>query len=561
MLEGTTCIELTNVKTGEKEKYEYKNMVTNAIRDIMKNPMYINRTTMKSLMPFYKNLFGGLVCFDTALEEDADNYFLPFEVDTIASGSVDYKNTTDDLVRGSYSSAESEINEEEGYVKFVYDFSTLQGNGNIKSICLTHKNIGQYLGFGIFNDEKIKNKYIKDSIYNNNNGIGYHSDDEAIIQDPNYFITGVINDAIGLDDADADVSLNRALLIYTDTQEGSGYISNLFNINFEEDKGTFLIKTCDREKDSHGDNIGFIYSFKLYNLPLNFKKLPSIFTPKYHSRYKKINQLDIRGLDFFNSLPNELQENLADETIRSLTTDGNNIQDGYRVLTTFYDEKTNKIHLLLWRINGKTAILKSGESGYYLFHYTLDFDNNQINFINYTYFDKSYWIDVSYYNSEFHRMKKLIDDIYIFFTRGKILYRLNIEDLTIESFYTFDNNITIMGYYDNCILLKSVNRPTYDNTSSSSFNYLIYFNYKTKQYKVSLLTVPDRYEQESLIFIDEIKPFIFISRDNNSSNQHYYIQNKLGIRKDYLATINNLPEPIEKTEEKTMKITYTLREV
>ena len=33
------------------------------------------------------------------------------------------------------------------------------------------------------------------------------------------------------------------------------------------------------------------------------------------------------------------------------------------------------------------------------------------------------------------------------------------------------------------------------------------------------------------------------------------------IRSNYLATINDLPSPVEKTPDKTMKITYTLREV
>lgn len=36
MLKGTTKIELTDVKTGEKEVYENHNMVTNALKDIFK---------------------------------------------------------------------------------------------------------------------------------------------------------------------------------------------------------------------------------------------------------------------------------------------------------------------------------------------------------------------------------------------------------------------------------------------------------------------------------------------------------------------------------------------
>lgn len=37
MLKGTTRIELTDVNTGEVETYQNSNMVTNALRDILKH--------------------------------------------------------------------------------------------------------------------------------------------------------------------------------------------------------------------------------------------------------------------------------------------------------------------------------------------------------------------------------------------------------------------------------------------------------------------------------------------------------------------------------------------
>lgn len=36
MLKGTTRIELTDVNTGEVETYQNSNMVTNALRDVLK---------------------------------------------------------------------------------------------------------------------------------------------------------------------------------------------------------------------------------------------------------------------------------------------------------------------------------------------------------------------------------------------------------------------------------------------------------------------------------------------------------------------------------------------
>ena len=43
----------------------------------------------------------------------------------------------------------------------------------------------------------------------------------------------------------------------------------------------------------------------------------------------------------------------------------------------------------------------------------------------------------------------------------------------------------------------------------------------------------------------------------------YFTKGKMEITKDvrYLATINNLSEPVVKTSSKTMKVTYTITEV
>jgi len=42
---------------------------------------------------------------------------------------------------------------------------------------------------------------------------------------------------------------------------------------------------------------------------------------------------------------------------------------------------------------------------------------------------------------------------------------------------------------------------------------------------------------------------------------HYYYSNYVWLNTNYLATINNLSRPIEKTSDKTMKITYTIQEM
>ena len=50
-------------------------------------------------------------------------------------------------------------------------------------------------------------------------------------------------------------------------------------------------------------------------------------------------------------------------------------------------------------------------------------------------------------------------------------------------------------------------------------------------------------------------PFMLMyDRDEMAIRRHVYLMTP------YLATINNLPTPVQKTADKTMKITYILRE-
>lgn len=79
MLKGTTRIELTDVNTGEVETYQNSNMVTNALRDILK-PLGLSKRPNRFLnefVPYYEHLLGGILCFDTEIPEDADNYYPP----------------------------------------------------------------------------------------------------------------------------------------------------------------------------------------------------------------------------------------------------------------------------------------------------------------------------------------------------------------------------------------------------------------------------------------------------------------------------------------------------
>lgn len=152
MLKGKTIIELTNVKTGEVERIEDDNMVTNALNHIFEPFGHYKKpekllTDTSNIIPYYQNLLGGILLFDGEINENAEQLFAPSSVNLTACGVYGRQNDTTNTCRGDYNMTESEVNLTEKYVKFVYDFGTSQGNGNIACVALTSKRAG-YCGYG-----------------------------------------------------------------------------------------------------------------------------------------------------------------------------------------------------------------------------------------------------------------------------------------------------------------------------------------------------------------------------------------------------------------------------
>jgi len=148
-IKGHSTIELTNVKTGEVERYEDDNMVTNAIQ------LYLNDLGMFNISPIHMDavrqsliptLLGGVLAFDTAITENANNIICPSGVKMIANGVYDVTSNDSVTEMGSYNSSESGWLSD-GKYKMVWDFTTTQANGNINCVCLTSANHG-YIGEG-----------------------------------------------------------------------------------------------------------------------------------------------------------------------------------------------------------------------------------------------------------------------------------------------------------------------------------------------------------------------------------------------------------------------------
>lgn len=144
MLKGTTKIELTDVVTGKKQVFEKHNMVTNAVSNLFQPTLghLTSEEILRSYIPAYRGLLGGLLLFEEAIPENVNTIYPPAGNKLIGCGRFETTNTSANTILGSYNPAESVYDAANKKMKFVYDFNTSQGNGTIASICLTHADAG-----------------------------------------------------------------------------------------------------------------------------------------------------------------------------------------------------------------------------------------------------------------------------------------------------------------------------------------------------------------------------------------------------------------------------------
>lgn len=163
---GKTIIELSDVNTGEKRIYEDTNLVTNALDHFFNDdPTLIgyrelsdgnNKLTRlygwwaQFFFPLFKRLLGGVLLFSENLPEDPECIYAPANRDCVGYASVDSYSGTNTF-RGNWNESESgELEDGTGY-RFVWDFSTSQANSIISCVCLTTPFGGRF-GYGMSPD-------------------------------------------------------------------------------------------------------------------------------------------------------------------------------------------------------------------------------------------------------------------------------------------------------------------------------------------------------------------------------------------------------------------------
>lgn len=154
-LKGTATIELTNVRTGRKEVIKHDNLVTNAVSDIFGyNPLGFR--------------FGNFTPADGVVSTDFRNYAFPIWKNLIGglllygepleenpakyhadddNPLIGYAsndvNASEDAMRGSLNPNESGPLSDGKGYRYVFDFTTAQANGTIASLGLTSSYAGK----------------------------------------------------------------------------------------------------------------------------------------------------------------------------------------------------------------------------------------------------------------------------------------------------------------------------------------------------------------------------------------------------------------------------------
>lgn len=146
-LKGHATIELTDVNTGEKVVHEDDNIITNAIKEMLRyngalcnSGNYALNCNMSDLYSPLKRLTGGLLLFDSEIEENVETIYPPSGVSLVGCASgISYNG--ENIMAGSYNKSES--GKIDGGYKHVWDFSTSQANGQIACACLTSMSGGK----------------------------------------------------------------------------------------------------------------------------------------------------------------------------------------------------------------------------------------------------------------------------------------------------------------------------------------------------------------------------------------------------------------------------------
>lgn len=137
-LHGHAKITLTNVKTGEQEIVEKNNTVTWALPAIFSKNVF-GAKDYTQLSPL-RDMLGGVFCFEDTFDA-TEAYMVADDQNKLVAHAGQTPHATANPYRGNPSALSGEVQDGKGY-RYIWDFSTNQGNGTISCLALVHKDMG-----------------------------------------------------------------------------------------------------------------------------------------------------------------------------------------------------------------------------------------------------------------------------------------------------------------------------------------------------------------------------------------------------------------------------------
>lgn len=138
-MKGHVKITLHNPTTGKNEVYEKHNLITNAVMDLLSSNLNAQGNFSRCLP--LKQFFSGVMCFEDPITANASNYWPPAEaINRMIAHAGDEAHSTASLLRGNPNA--SEMITTDTAQKFVWDWSTSAGNGQISAVCLCPNRMG-----------------------------------------------------------------------------------------------------------------------------------------------------------------------------------------------------------------------------------------------------------------------------------------------------------------------------------------------------------------------------------------------------------------------------------
>lgn len=531
MLKGKAKIELTNVKTGEKEIHESENMITNYIKDCL-TPNYNwyepyrygwgrtnNSIDVSTLINWF---FQGIALWDTTLEEDPNKYYFPNDAECIGRGDNSVRDTAESTA-GSFNSIDSIITlDSQNIFKYVWDFGTSQAVGTFSALSLLPTKNARILPVPSNTltvcDNDVNAYSFKYSNMYPNNG--------TFVNNYSYLINNIVAN-------NKYPYYNQQLKI---NSNGNIYYANINLSNNQIDIYEFIppLNILDI-RDGFGKNTSPVYYdkyTKIYNLSLSSElqnKLPESYSYSYQFNNKQL-------IILIN--PNTHKYLSSNETLGILTLDLNSLSNPnfqYTEISNFVDEN-------------------------YYFYNTSQAGSNEVSYCGSNYTE---WI--------------LTDNFIIYMTfcpqqtlsTSNQLFNIQMTDVKIKLFNIKNKTSKDITFYnDEGLGLNSSNTGR-----GHCFGFYYFFTFNDNIHFCCFN------EQPSNCYIPCNKSKIYYASNFTNINNNYGIAmpetsigyvapNNYFFKSDdttkcnyfpfAISTINNLETPITKGNDQVMKITYTL---